>query len=161
MGQSRNQLRAGDHVEILMYRGETLTTNSRGLVASTHGVAIVFVALLIAGAAVAAPTPSASPSRTNMTAAQAKKVALRAARPYLDEASPMHGLPFTVVSVKVVPRGRTSIWIVRTRAHYFVFPCTQAAAQRGCIPSPAEYAVVHIRDLTGRAYSVEPLPTPS
>src|SRR4051812_13915702 len=96
-----------------------------------------------------------SASGPRLTPMQAKQIALRASRPYLDASSPSKGLPLTVVSVRLAHRGQTLIWAVRTRAHYFLFPCEQSSA--ACVPSPAEFVAVHIRDATARAYSVKPL----
>jgi hypothetical protein len=121
--------------------------------------ALVGVAFGVTLIAITAP-PTRASTHPRLALAKVKTLALRAGRPFLDQASPSHGLPYNVYSVRFEPRGDTFIWIVRLHAHYFRFPCpsTQPSV---CPPVPAEYAAVHIRDSTGYAYSIKPIRNPS
>ena len=121
-------------------------------------VAAAFAALVVG----AALSPSADAAPPRLRVASVKKIALEAARPYLDEASPSRGLPFAVVSVRLAVGSRGDrVWVVRVRAHYFRWPCPrQPSTADPCVDSPSEYAAVHIRDKSATVYSVKPIPNP-
>jgi hypothetical protein len=67
--------------------------------------------------------------------------------------------PPRIVSIRFAQAQGRRAWIVRIEARWFVFRCPPPPAGQpanNCIASPAGELIVHVKDATGKAYSIVP-----
>ncbi len=95
-----------------------------------------------------------------LTAARVERVALASVAADYEPQPIERPQPPTVVSIRFAEaRGRRA-WIVRIHAVDFVLPnrkCAVEGALPACPPSFGRTVVVHVKDATGKAYSVVPV----
>jgi hypothetical protein len=103
----------------------------------------------------------ASPPPPRLAAAIVRRIALAAVAPDYDPAPVDPPEPPAVVSIRFAEAEGRRAWIVRLHAADFVFPNPACLPIGGampiCVPSIARTVVVHVKDATGKAYSVVPV----